>query len=384
MSELEPLSWTTKQRRVSELIPQDFNPRIMTDEKREKLERSILKFNLAEIPIANADNTLLGGHQRVIVLLILGRGEELIDVRIPNRMLTDAEAKEYMIISNTHAGQFDWDKIEMYFEDIDFEDIGFDLPDFGAPMEQLPEDLVDDFTPPEIDKVKTEIVEGDVIVIGDHHLVCGDSTKPATWRELMAGSKADLLITDPPYNVNYDAGGTREGIANDDMPDEEFAEFIQSALECAYYGLKPGAVCYVWHADSKGHIFRQAFLNAGMKLAQVLIWVKNTFTMGRQDYQWCHEPCLYGWKTDGGHTWYADRSQSTVLNHDKPSKSAEHPTMKPVELINELVRNSSKQGQMVADGFGGSGTSLGRAPLRGRTARISGLEPKDCRVIVER
>lgn len=221
--------------------------------------------------------------------------------------------------------------------------------------------------------------------IRKHRLICGDSTKIETYEKLMQKDKGDLIVTDPPYNVNY-TGGTKDAltIANDNMSNEAFYKFLYAFYTSANAFIKPGGIWYVWHADSEGANFRLAMKNAGILVKQCLVWVKNSIVMGRQDYQWKHEPCLYGWKEGGAHKWYADRKQTTVLEFDKPVRNAEHPTMKPIPLISYQVTNSSKKGDVIMDGFGGSGTTMVTCEQLQRKCRMVEYDPKYCQVIIDR
>jgi site-specific DNA-methyltransferase (adenine-specific) len=226
---------------------------------------------------------------------------------------------------------------------------------------------------------------GDVWLLGRHRLICGDSTLAETYQSLMKEHEADLVLTDPPYNVDYEGGAkTKLKIQNDKMGDGAFKEFLCQAFSRMYENSKKGAAIYVFHADSEGYNFRAAFREAGYLLRQCLIWVKNSLVMGRQDYQWIHEPILYGWKDGAGHAWYSDRKQTTLIKFDRPQKSAEHPTMKPVGLCGYLIGNSSKEGDLVLDPFGGSGTTLIACDQLGRTCYTVELDPKYCDVIVKR
>lgn len=378
----EKLKWETKKVKVKDLIELDINPRKISDAKKQKLIESLEKFNLAEIPAVNTDMQIIGGNQRVSALMLVGRGEEEIDVRVPNRKLTKKEVKEYAIISNTHAGEFDFEILEEWFvEDVNIEEIGFEIPGWDDWQTQLDKELVggvkdDDFDVP-VGGSETDIVEGDIFEIGHHRLLCGSSTQTDTWKRLMGDELADLVITDPPYNVDY-KGGTKEGlkIKNDNMSDGDFYQFLYDFYTALGSYTKAGGAWYVWHADSEGANFRKAMADAGIMVKQCLIWVKNTLVIGRQDYHWKHEPCLYGWKEGAAHGWYNDRKQTTVLNFDRPQRNAEHPTMKPIPLIAYQMGNSSKAGDIVADGFWGSGTTMVAAHQTDRRCRMMELDCK--------
>ena len=215
--------------------------------------------------------------------------------------------------------------------------------------------------------------------------MCGDSTSIDAVEKLMNGQLADQLVTDPPYNIAYEGGSKkRDQIKNDEMADEEFRQFLKDVYIAANAVMKAGAVFYIWHADSEGYNFRGAAHDAGWKVRQCLIWKKSTMVMGRQDYHWKHEPCLYGWKEGAGHLWATDRKQTTILEFDKPNRNKEHPTMKPVALFEYQMLNNTKGGDIVLDSFGGSGTTLLAAEKNGRVAYLMELDPKYCDVIVQR
>jgi len=246
-----------------------------------------------------------------------------------------------------------------------------------------PEAEEDDYIMP--DEIQTDIVLGDLFEIGEHRLLCGDSTQTDTFKILFGEQLADLVITDPPYNVAYE-GKTKKKltIENDSMGDADFYQFLYDFYTALGSFTKAGGSWYVWHADSEGANFRKAMADAGIMVKQCLIWVKQTMVMGRQDYQWKHEPCLYGWKEGAAHGWYSDRKQTTVLEFDRPSRNAEHPTMKPIPLFAYQIGNSSKQGDIVADGFGGSGTTMVACHQMNRKAYLVEFDPKYCQVIVDR
>ena len=229
------------------------------------------------------------------------------------------------------------------------------------------------------------IKRGEVWQIGRHRLMCGDSTKTEDVKKLMDGKEADALITDPPYGVSY-VGATEDAmtIENDDLSGEEFIEFLEKALSAADSVMKPGAAFYVWHSDSKGYEFRDAVKRVGWTVRQCLVWVKNTMVLGRQDYQWRHEPCLYGWKDGAPHVWNSDRTQTTVLEYDKPQRNGIHPTMKPVPLFEYQVRNSTHKDAIVLDLFAGSGTLGVACEHSGRIAYMMEFDPKYAEAAISR
>lgn len=293
-----------------------------------------------------------------------------------------------------------------------------ELPQLGIEglqsVEPEPEEIVED-EPPELGEVPTRTKPGDVWQLGTHRLLCGDSTVPTDVAKLMEGETADLLLTDPPYNVNYESADGKN-IENDHMGAAAFLEFLTAAFATANEFLRPGGAFYIWHANTEDYNFRTAAKNIGWQIRQCLIWNKNCFVLGRQDYQWKHEPCLYGWKDGAAHFFVDDRTQSTVfedkgvdlkklkkeellqmlqnicaakvstsvIDCDRPSRSEEHPTMKPVKLLALQIRNSSRMGEIVLDPFGGSGSTLIACEQLGRKARLVELDPKYCDVILDR
>ena len=260
---------------------------------------------------------------------------------------------------------------------------GFDF-DWGLPEEETKE--VEEDEVPEVDETQPPVTKlGDVWKLGRHRLMCGDSTSTECAQKLMGGLQADLLLTDPPYGVDY-TGKTKDAlkIENDAKSDDDFIAFLRSAFEAADSVMKAGAVFYIWHAILKTYAFESACQMTGWEVRQVLIWVKNAMVMGRQDYQWKHEPCLYGWKSGAGHLWASDRKQTTVLEFDRPTKNKEHPTMKPVALFDYQIKNNTKGGDIVLDLFAGSGTTVIACEQNGRTAYMMEYDPRYCDVIVKR
>lgn len=385
---MEQLKWETKKVKVKDLIQLDINPRKISEEKKQKLVESIEKFNLVEIPAVNTDLQIIGGNQRVTALLLVGRGEEEIDVRFPNRKLTKKEVKEYAIISNTHAGEFDFEILDLEFADISFGELGFEIDgwdDWKNKQDTLlaGEAQEDDFDVP-VGGSETDIVEGDIFDIGQHRLLCGSSTQTDTWKRLMGDELADLVITDPPYNVAY-TGGTKDALTmkNDSMADGDFYQFLYDFYTALGSYTKAGGAWYVWHSDIEGANFRKAMADAGIMVKQCLIWVKNSLVMGRQDYHWKHEPCLYGWK-EGSHLWATDRKQTTVIDFQRPYRNGEHPTMKPVGLIEYQIKNNTKNDDIVLDTFLGSGSTLIACEQTNRICYGMELDPIYIDVILRR
>ena len=358
------------------------------------------------------------GHGRQIAAMELGL-ETVPCIRLDH--MTDEQRRDYAIRHNRTAELSSWDEINLDFEMQELEDKGFDMQ--GLRFDELfqeekkgPEELVEDTAPLVPDEPKAK--RGQIYQLGDHRLMCGDSTSSADLHALMDGGLADLVVTDPPYNVDYH-GGTGLTIQNDSMADADFCRFLTNAFSAMSAAMKPGCAFYIWHADSEGYNFRRACVNAGLQVRQCLIWVKDRLVLGRQDYQWKHEPCLYGWKDGGPHYWAGGRKQRTtitavdlyelrnktesellrfieehwcdleptetsVLYEEKPTRNGEHPTMKPIKLIGRLVRNSSQDGGIVLDTFGGSGSTLIACEQLGRACRMMELDPRYVDVIVSR
>lgn len=384
------------------------NPRKIGAAELDRLKASVTGFSkmLALRPIVYDPGTMevLGGNQRLRALLETGL------VEVPHEWVksvedfTEEEKKRFVITDNTTFGE--WDE-EILSEDYSYQELEDwaanvgDLEDWIDSQKKL-EAKEDDYTPP--NSIETDIKPGDFFEIGEHRLVCGDSTKPETFERLFEGGfLAKCVNTDPPYNVNYKGAGSGLTIANDNMGDEDFFRFLNDFYKSLNAFVMPGGAWYIWHADSEGATFRLALKGTGILFKQVLIWVKNQFTLGRQDYQWKHEPCihgvnendfpedlttydpcLYGWKEGAKHHWYADRRQSTILEFKKPLASHEHPTMKPVELIGYQIGNSTLMGDVVADGFGGSGTAMVACEQLKRRCFMVEYSPEFCQVIIDR
>ena len=429
-----------EKRKLADLRPAEYNPRkrlTPDDPEYIQIKNSLQEFGYADPIVINTDGTIIKGHQRRNVMMDLGYTEaEVIVIDIPDK----EKEKALNIALNKITGK--WDNailkdllVELDLNGYDFTVTGFERPELEDLIQALdvpPEAVDDDFNP---DEVAAEIAEpesktGDIWILGRHRLMCGDATDPNDVSRLMAGAKLDLVITDPPYNVDYGAKtefleeylgqeGTRTNstIQNDKMDALSFYSFLLAAFQNFNDAMCPGAAIYVFHAESTGLQFRQAYADAGLKVAQCLIWEKNTFVLGRQDYQWRHEPILYGWKEGAAHYFINDRTQDTVILEDtkdlkdmkkqellaildkilkdykdqttvhfepKPSRNALHPTMKPLPLVGRLMNNSSKPGWAVGDFFGGSGSTLMAAEQLGRSAFIMECDPRNVDVIIRR
>lgn len=382
MRTLEKLKWTTTKRRVKDLLPWEKNPRRLTTEQAEQLKTSIEKFDLAEIPAVDTDGRIVAGHQRVATLKLLGRGAELIDVRVPSRKLSAAEFREYNLRSNKNTGEWDLELLGDMDEAL-LKSVGFS-PDELDNIFKADAGLTDpDEVPPLPEKARTR--PGDMYELGEHRLMCGDSTSETDVALLMGGAGADMIFTDPPYNVGYVGKGKKKlTIQNDSMAEDQFCAFLTKAFSAMRKTCAGGAPYYVCHADVMTATFRRALLAAGFEVKQTLIWSKSAFVLGRQDYQWQHEPILYGWAAGASHRWFGGRAETTVWNIARPAANDEHPTMKPVELCARAIGNSSRRGGNVLDLFGGSGSTLIACEQLKRRAYLMELDPKYADVIIER
>ena len=377
--------------KIDKLIPATYNPRKDLkpgDAEYIKIKNSIENFGYVSPLIINKDMTVIGGHQRLKVLKELGFTElECIIVD-----LDKTKEKALNIALNKIQGDWDEEKLEVLLQELKLDDFdtnltGFDFDEVDEILKDVTGSKEDNF---DIDSAYEEIEEpitkpGDIWILGNHRLMCGDSTQKNDIMRLINNQDADMILTDPPYNVDY-VGKTAEAlkIKNDNMSDNQFYEFLKKVFENMYSVTKEGASIYVFHADTEGLNFRKAFKDAGFKLAECLIWKKDCFVMGRQDYQWQHEPILYGWKEGTAHYFINDRTQSTILEFDRPKQSTLHPTMKPIDLIAKLIKNSSKENDIILDLFGGSGSTIIAAEQLNRKCYTMELDPKYCDVIVKR
>ena len=366
--------------KITEIKPNPNNPRLIKDHKFKQLVKSIQDFpQMLELrPIViDENNMVLGGNMRLKACLEAG----LTDVPVIHaNNLSEEKKKEFIVKDNVGYGEWDWDDLANNWDAEQLTEWGLDIPNFELGKIEAEDD---GFDMP--DEVKTDIVLGDFFLIGPHKLLCGSSTEIDNWAKVMEDKLADLVVTDPPYNVAY-VGKTKDAltIENDKMTDEQFYKFLLDFYSALAAYTRGGGGWYVWHADSEGANFRRAMNESGIMVKQCLIWVKNSMVMGRQDYQWKHEPCLYGWKEGAAHSWYSDRKQTTILEFNRPTRNAEHPTMKPIELISYQINNSSKQGDIVADAFLGSGTTMIASHQTNRICYGMELDPKYCQVIVDR
>ena len=374
---------------ISVLKPAEYNPRKKLkkgDKEYKKILDSIEEFGFADPLVVNADMTIIGGHQRLTVAQDLGYTE------VPCAVVDIDKTREKAlnIALNKITGQWDDSLLAELLEDIansgdfDIGKTGFDPPEIGELFNKLHDKNVkeDNF---DIDsELKQPVFSklGDLWLIGKHRVICGDSTGEEVYTRLMDGQKANLVLTDPPYGVDVEE--TAGKIQNDNLPDAEFYDFLLSAFRCMQANLADDGSIYVWHADTKGLIFRKAYEDAGFYLSGCCIWKKNALVLGRSPYQWIHEPCLFGWKKGGKHQWYADRKQVTVWEYDKPKSSPDHPTTKPVTLMAYPMKNSTMTNGIVLDPFLGSGSTLIACMETDRVCRGIELDPKFVDCIVKR
>lgn len=377
---------------LSSLKAAEYNPRKELkpgDEEYEKIKRSLERFGFADPVVVNSDMTIIGGHQRVRVAKDIGMTEAPCSVVD----LSKEDEKALNIALNKITGSWDNDKLAAILQGLSLGGYDTTLTGFtDKEQNELLNGLTLTKTAGEdgfdLDGAVEAIEEpwvkrGQVFQLGVHRLMCGDSTSEEDVDKLMNGNKADLIITDPPYNVDYH-GGTGMTIENDNMDDSSFYHFLLDAFRNMSNCCREGASAYIFHADSEGLNFRKAFKDAGFKISECLIWAKQRFVLGRNDYHWRHEPCLYGWKEGASHYFVDDRTQDTILEFDRPEKNDKHPTMKPLPLVGKLMQNSSMINWKVLDLFGGSGSTLMAATQLDRQAFTMELDPKYCQVIIER
>ena len=373
---------------ISVLKPAEYNPRKKLkpgDREYKKIKDSIEEFGFADPLVVNADMTIIGGHQRLNVAIDLGYTEvpcAVVDV-------DKTREKALNIALNKITGEWDEQLLadlltDLKDADYDLDYTGFDAPEVDALFSNIYDKKVkeDDFDVDKELKQPCFSQSGDLWLLGRHRVICGDSTGEEVYTRLMDGEKANLVLTDPPYNVDVEE--TAGKIMNDNMEDSEFRKFLLSAYRCMHSNLADDGSIYVWHADTEGINFRTAFKEAGFYLSGCCIWVKNALVLGRSPYQWRHEPCLFGWKQKGKHQWYGDRKQTTVWEYDKPRASKDHPTMKPVNLMSYPIKNSTMTNGIVLDPFLGSGSTLIACCETDRVCRGIELDPKFVDCIVKR
>ena len=384
---MSAMQWKTLS--VDALRPAAYNPRKKLkagDKEYEKIKNSILEFGYVEPIIVNYDMTVIGGHQRLTVLKDLGYTEvQCVEVHIED----ENKVKALNIALNKITGVWNEQLLADLIVDLQSANFNTDFTGFEAPeIEQLfskvhNKDIKEDDFDVDAELQKPTMSQaGDVWLLGRHRLVCGDSTLPETYTKLMDGKRANMVLTDPPYNVDVEE--TAGKIKNDNMPDEDFYKFLFAMFVNVEQNMERDASIYVFHADSKGLIFRQAFHDAGFYLSGCCIWKKNALVLCRSPYQWQHEPCLFGWKLGGKHQWYSDRKQTTIWEYDRPKSSKEHPTMKPVALMAYPIQNSCMSNCIVLDPFLGSGSTLIACEETNRICYGIELDEKFADVIVRR
>lgn len=365
-------------RRISDLKPYKNNPR-KNDKAVDAVAASIKAFGFKQPVVIDDNGEIIAGHTRLKAAKKLGI--KTVPCIVADD-LTPEQIKAYRLADNKTAELAEWDMELLPLELDDLQE--FDMTLFGFEMPKgRAEAIEDDYEISVPAEPRTK--PGEIYQLGRHRLMCGDATSADCVQVLTGGAQMDMLITDPPYNVGY-TGKTADAltILNDKQDADAFRAFLIDAFQAANGAMKPGAVFYIWHAESEGLNFRAACAAAGFTVRQCLIWNKNSMVIGRQDYQWKHEPCLYGWKEGAGHLWASDRKQTTVLNFDRPTRNKEHPTMKPVKLFDYQIQNNTKGGDCVLDLFGGSGTTLIACEQNGRNAYVMELDPKYCDVIIHR
>ena len=370
---------------ISKLIPYQNNARTHSKEQINKLRSSLREFGFVNPVIVDRAYNVIAGHGRIAA----AREEGIAQVPcVFVDHLTEAQKKAYILADNRMALDAGWDEDLLRVELEALEEMGYDLGLTGFNDKELAalfpaeEAKEDDFDVENELQKPTFTKAGDVWILGRHRLVCGDATDPAVYDVLMDGTKANLVITDPPYNVNYE--GSAGKIQNDNMADEKFYEFLLAAFQNMEKVMAPDASIYVFHADTEGLNFRRAFADSGFYLSGCCIWKKQSLVLGRSPYQWQHEPVLYGWKKNGKHQWYTGRKETTIWEFDKPKKNGDHPTMKPIPLLAYPIGNSSMANSVVLDPFGGSGSTLIACEQTDRICRTIELDEKFCDVIVNR
>lgn len=385
------------------------NPRYLKGEEHDKLKKSLkdspelLQYKPLMVYAAEGGKfVVICGNMRLRICQELHNegveGFDALPCFVLNKDVSIAKIKEYAIKDNVQAGNWDWDELANGDWEVD------DLQDWGVdcsfltdtePVKEMSErkETEDDAYDEDEHEIEAKCKLGDIWQLGRHRLMCGDSTDTSQVAKLLGGTNIQLYLTDPPYNVAYGYNGAptekhrKDGLVvlNDKMGNDKFEEFLTNAFNAANANMEKGASFYIFHSDGYSYWFRKALLNTvDLEVRENLIWVKNSMTLGRQDYQWRHEPCLYGWKKGASHNWFSDRKQTTVMEFDRPTKSVEHPTMKPIPLFAYLIQNSSQEGSNVYDSFGGSGTTVMTCEQLDRNGFLMELDPHYCDVIINR
>ncbi len=360
---------------IHELKEYDKNPRI-NNPAVEVVKNSIKEFGFKVPIVVDKNNVIVAGHTRFKASKELGLKEVPCIVADD---LTEEQVKAFRLVDNKTSEFADWD-FELLLGELEELDDDFDMELFGFDMFEEEQEIVEDEVPEIPDEPESKL--GDIYQLGNHRLMCGDSTLKTDVDTLVNGTEIDMIFTDPPYNVDYE--GPAGKIMTDKQEDSEFYDFLFKAFSNMFEHTKKGGSIYVCHADTEGLNFRNAYKNAGFKLASCLIWVKNSLVLGRQDYHWRHEPILYGWKEGAAHYFVDDRTQDTIWEYNKPRRNEDHPTMKPLELVGKAISNSSKPNEIILDLFGGSGSTLMACEQLNRKAYLMELDPKFVDVIIDR
>jgi DNA modification methylase len=364
--------------KVNDLIEYDNNPR-QNDDAVKYVANSIKEFGFKVPIVITSDNVIIAGHTRLKASVSLGLKEVPCIVADD---LNEEQIQAFRLADNKTAEFSTWD-MDLLEDELRELDIDMMLFGFEELFDELPDNATDDDFDEDTELPVTPYSEiGDIYELNGHRLMCGDSTKQKDVQKLLDGNQVDMVFTDPPYNVDYE--GSAGKIKNDKMKDDSFYLFLYDAFTNMYESSKPGAPIYVCHADTEGINFRRSFKNAGYKLAECLIWVKNALVLGRQDYHWRHEPILYGWKEGAAHYFVDDRTQDTIWEYNKPKRNDVHPTMKPLELVGKAISNSSKPRDKVLDLFGGSGSTMMASEQLGRISFLMELDERFVDVIVKR
>jgi len=373
---------------VAKLIPYINNARTHSPEQIKKLRASLREFGFVNPVIIDREYNVIAGHGRIMA----AKEEGITEVPcVYADHLTEAQKKAYILADNRMALDAGWDEEMLRVEiealrEMEFDPMlaGFDEKELAALYGADGDEAKDDDFDLSAALEKASFVEpGDIWTVGRHRLMCGDATNAGDVETLMGGERANLIVTDPPYGVSFKSSSGLT-IQNDSMKNEEFYTFLLSAFQAMAAVLEKGGAAYVFHADTEGLNFRRAFIDAGFHLAGCCIWVKDSLVLGRSDYQWQHEPILYGFLQNGKHPWYSDRKQTTIWNYAKPKRNENHPTSKPLDLLGYPITNSSRENGIVIDTFGGSGSTMMACEQTGRICRMMELDPKYASVILRR
>lgn len=374
--------------KIEKLVPYVRNARTHSKEQILQLRSSLREFGFVNPVIVDKDLNIIAGHGRIMA----AKEEGLTEIPcVFVEHLTEAQKKAYILADNRLALSAGWDEELLALEFADLKDLGFDIGLTGFDEKEIEKLFANDGNDVQDDEFDLTaaleqaafVLPGDVWTLGRHRLICGDATDASTVKKLMDGRKANLVLTDPPYNVNFE-GSSGLKIKNDSMKAEQFYNFLLASFKNLAENLESSGSAYIFHADTEGENFRRAFREAGFHLSGTCIWVKDSFVMGRSPYQWQHEPILYGWLKTGSHKWYAGRAEATIWNFAKPKRNSDHPTSKPLDLLAYPIRNSSQANSIVLDTFGGSGSTLIACEQADRICHMLELDEKYASVILRR